>query len=108
MLLTFNPNFDRTHILKHNFFIFFIQSKRYIMDCSFEVLDLETGRERLLQLLSLFLISDNQGVQEARASYLELDIVGVLLYLDALCVLPPRLQEEVFDLLNFPRHGTLL
>jgi len=37
-------------------------------------------------------------------SHLELDVVSVLLYLDALGVLPPGLEQEVLDLLNFPRH----
>ena len=37
---------------------------------SFELLHGETGRERLLQLLGLFTILDNQSVEEATASYL--------------------------------------
>ena len=35
---------------------------------------------------------------------LELDIVSVLLDLHALGVLPPRLQEEVLDLLDLTGH----
>ena len=35
---------------------------------------------------------------------LELDIVGILLDLDALGVLPPGLQEEVLDLLDLTGH----
>ena len=51
------------------------------------------------------LVGDLQGVEEARTADLELDIVGVLLYLDALGVLPPRLQEEILDLLDLTWHG---
>ena len=35
-----------------------------------EVLDLETGREGLLQLLSFLLVRDDQGVQKAGAAHL--------------------------------------
>lgn len=63
--------------------------------CSLEFLDLEAGRQRLLQLVCLLLVVDDQGVEEAGASDLELDVVGVLLDLDAPGVLPARLQEEV-------------
>ena len=37
-------------------------------------------------------------------AYLELGVVGVLLDLDALGVLPARLQQEVLDLLDLTRH----
>ena len=36
--------------------------------------------------------------------YLELDIVSILLDLDALSILPPSLQEEVLDLLDLAGH----
>ena len=36
--------------------------------------------------------------------YLELDIVSVLLDLHTLGVLPAGFQQEVLDLLDFPRH----
>ena len=36
--------------------------------------------------------------------HLELVVVSVLLDLDALGVLPPGFQEEVFDLLDLPGH----
>ena len=52
-----------------------------------------------------YLVGDLQRVEEARTADLELDIVGVLLYLDALGVLPPRLQEEILDLLDLTWHG---
>ena len=38
-------------------------------------------------------------------SYLELDVLGVLLDLDALGVLPPGLEQEVLDLLDLAGHG---
>jgi len=69
-----------------------------------QFLDLETRGQRLLQLLGLLLVGDLQGVQEPGASDLELGVVGVLLDLDALGVLPARLQQEVLDLLDLTRH----
>ena len=38
-------------------------------------------------------------------SYLEFDILRVLLDLDTLGVLPPRLQQEILDLFDFARHS---
>merc|ERR1719219_2115818 len=70
-----------------------------------QLLHLQTRGQRLLQLLSLLLVGDLEGVEEARTADLELDIVGVLLYLYALGVLPPRLQEEILDLLDLTWHG---
>merc|ERR550534_92392 len=69
-----------------------------------QLLDLETRGQRLLQLLGLLLVGDLKGVEEARAADLELDVVRVLLYLDALGILPPGLQKEILDLLDFTRH----
>ena len=86
--------------------------------------NLQARGQRLLQLLGLLLVRDLQGVEEARASdlefesriwsplivavilmiYLELDIVSILLDLDALGILPPSLQEEILDLLNLAGH----
>ena len=86
--------------------------------------NLQARGQRLLQLLGLLLVRDLQGVEEARASdlefesriwsplivavilmiYLELDIVSILLDLDALGILPPSLQEEVLDLLDLAGH----
>ena len=37
-------------------------------------------------------------------SNLELGVLGILLYLDALGILPPGLQKEILDLLDFTRH----
>ena len=86
-----------------------------------QFLDLEAWGQGLLQLLSLLLVGDLQGVQKARTTdlntknqdyetlsciiYLELNVIGVLLYLDALGILPPGFQEEILDLLDFTRHG---
>ena len=86
--------------------------------------NLQARGQRLLQLLGLLLVRDLQGVEEARASdlevesriwptlivaiilmiYLEPDIVGILLDLNALGILPPSLQEEVLDLLDLAGH----
>ena len=90
-----------------------------------QLLDLQTWGQRLLQLLglllqtfsfnsdvhhlqTLYLVGDLEGVEEARATDLELNVVGVLLYLDALGILPPRLQEEILDLLDLTWHRELL
>ena len=51
----------------------------------------------MLQLLCLLLVLNNQGVEKPGASDLELDVVGVLLDLDAPGVLPSGLQEEVLQ-----------
>ena len=64
---------------------------------SLKLLDLETWRQRLLQLVCLLLVVDHQSVEEPGAPNLELNVVGVLLDLDAAGVLPPGLQEEVLE-----------
>ena len=86
--------------------------------------NLQARGQRLLQLLGLLLVRDLQGVEEARASdledesriwptlivaiilmiYLELDIVGILLDLNALGILSPGFKKEIFDLFNFSWH----
>ena len=50
------------------------------------------------------LVGDLKGVEEAGAADLELDVVRVLLYLDTLGILPPGLQKEILDLLDFTWH----
>ena len=65
--------------------------------CSLKLLDLEAWRQRLLQLVCLLLVVDHQSVEEPGAPNLELNVVGVLLDLDAAGVLPPGLQEEVLE-----------
>lgn len=59
---------------------------------------MRTGGQRLLELLGLLLVGNDQGVEVARAAHLELGVLGVLLDLDRLGVLPARLQQEVLDL----------
>ena len=56
-----------------------------------------TRRQRLLQFLSLLLIRNDQGVQVARTTNLELGVLSIFLYLDRLGVFPSGLQEEVLD-----------
>ena len=63
--------------------------------CSLEFLDLEAWGKRLLQLLCLLLVFDDQFVQESGATHLELVVVGILLDLDTFGVLPSGFQEEV-------------
>ena len=55
-------------------------------------------------LLVANLVCDLKSVEEAGTADLELDIVGVLLYLDALGVLPPGLQQEILDFLDLTWH----
>lgn len=68
------------------------------------LLDLQAWGQRLLQLLGLLLVGDDQCVQEARASDLELGVVGVLLDLDGVGVLPAGGHQELLDLLDFTGH----
>ena len=63
--------------------------------CSLEFLDLEAWGKRLLQLLCLLLVFDDQCVQESGATHLELGVFGILLDLDTFGVLPSGFQEEV-------------
>ena len=65
--------------------------------CSLKLLNLEAWWQGLLQLVCLLLVVDHQSVEEPGAPDLELDVVGVLLDLDAAGVLPPGLQEEVLE-----------
>lgn len=69
-----------------------------------QVLDGQARRQRLLQLVGLFGVMDDQCVQVATASHLELDVRLRLHDLDGLGILPARRQEEVFDLVNLFRH----
>ena len=62
------------------------------------------GGTRLLQLVCLLLVVDHQGVEEPGATNLELDIVGVLLDLDAAGVLPARLKEKVLRKIRMSVH----
>jgi len=71
---------------------------------SLEFFDLETWGQRLLQLLGLFLVSDNEGVQVSGAAHFELGVFCVFLDLHRLGVLPPGLQQEVFDFHDLFRH----
>jgi len=73
-----------------------------------QLLDGESGREGLLQLLCLFAILNHQSVEVTAASHLELGVALVLLDLDGLGVLPPRRQQKVLDFLNLLRHFQIL
>ena len=77
------------------FHIYFVGLRKNSKTRSLQFLDLETWWQRLLQLVSLFLVLNDQSVQESGASNLKLDVVWVLLDLDALGVLPPGLQQEI-------------
>ena len=69
-----------------------------------ELLDLQAWGQRLLQLLDLLLVGDLQSVQEAGTTDLELHVVSILLYLDALGILPLGIQEKILDFLDLTRH----
>ena len=58
----------------------------------------------MFELLGLFLILDDEGVEKPRASHFELGAVGILLYLDTLGIFPSCLEEKVLDFLDFTRH----
>lgn len=70
------------------------------MRSSLELLNLEAWRQRLLQLLRLLLVLDDEGVEESGASDLELGAVCVLLDLNTLGILSSGLQEEVLKIQN--------
>jgi hypothetical protein len=53
-----------------------------ILSLSFQFLNLEARWQRLLQLVRLLAILNNESVEETAASDLEFGIVRVLLYLD--------------------------
>eukprot|EP00455_Lapot_gusevi_P048735 TRINITY_DN6793_c0_g2_i2.p1 TRINITY_DN6793_c0_g2~~TRINITY_DN6793_c0_g2_i2.p1 ORF type:complete len:100 (+),score=4.15 TRINITY_DN6793_c0_g2_i2:241-540(+) len=72
----------------------------YLMD----LLLLETRGEGLSNLLGLLSISDAEGVQEARASDLELHAVLGLLDGNHLGILAVGLLQEVFDFGDLLRH----
>ena len=72
--------------------------------CSLEFLDLEAWGKRLLQLLCLLLVFDDQCLQESGATHLELGVVGILFDLDTYSILPSGFQEEVLDLFDFSWH----
>ena len=65
---------------------------------------MEAWGQGLLQLVCLLLVVDHQGVEEPGAANLELDIVGVLLDLDAAGVLPARLKEKVLQTIRMHFH----
>merc|ERR1712150_186668 len=73
-----------------------------------ELLDGEPGRERLLQLVRLLTVGHHQGVEEARTTHFELDIVRVALDLHRLGVLPPSLQQDFHDLARHPDYLFLI
>jgi hypothetical protein len=73
-------------------------------ESSFQLLDGKARGKRLLQLLRLLSVLNNQGVQEPTTTDLKLDIVLVLLDLDRLGIFPPRRQQKVFDLTDLFRH----
>lgn len=68
------------------------------------LLDSQTWRERLLELVGLVGVVDAEGVEVPGAAHLELD--GVLGPLDPHRprVLPPCRQQEVLDLVDLLRH----
>lgn len=61
----------------------------------------------MLQLISLLSVKHTQGVQILGATDLELDHIFAPLDLHGACILPPRSEKEVLDLMNLLRlHKT--
>merc|ERR1711962_659698 len=71
---------------------------------SFQLLDGESRRKRLLQFLGLLAVLNDQSVEITTASHLELGVGPVLLDLNRLCVFPSRRQQKIFNFLNLFRH----
>merc|ERR1719495_1359765 len=67
-------------------------------------LECKARGKRLLQLLCLFSVLNNQRVEEPTTTDLKLNVVLVLLDLDRLGIFPPRRQQKVFDLTDLFRH----
>jgi hypothetical protein len=66
---------------------------------------LHGGVNGLLDLVSLLLVGNDEGVQELAAADLELSHGGVLLHLDAAGVLAGANGEELLKVLNLTRHA---
>lgn len=94
-----------------------------------QLLDLETWWERLLQLFSFASVLkvkkivwktarfskqeypshlDDQRVEIATAANLKLDIVGILLDLNGLCIFATGSQQELFDVVDLTRHNSIV
>ena len=73
-------------------------------DNSLDCLALETRGQRLSQLICLFGVGDNQGVQKTGASDLEFCLTFTLADLDKLGVRSAGLLEEITDIGNLLRH----
>ena len=67
-------------------------------------LDAESRRKRLLKLQSLLTIVDNESVQVARTSDLELVLLTVLLNTSGASVLSTSDFEEILDVQNLLGH----
>ena len=64
---------------------------------------MHTGRQGLLELVSLVGVCDAQGVQVLAAADLELRHISRLLDLHRPGVLPPGREQEVLDLIDLLR-----
>lgn len=73
--------------------------------CSQIVLNSQTWSLGHLELLSLLLVCDDQGVQVSAAMHLVLNIVLVL-DLHGFSILPLGCQQETFHFFNLARHVT--
>ena len=65
-----------------------------------QVLDVKTWRKRLLQLVGLFGVTHDEGVEVPGAPHLELDVRFGLHDLDRPGILSARREEEVLDFVN--------
>lgn len=78
------------------------------MDGCLDLFHLQSWWQRLTELLGLFTVLNDQGVEVTGAANLELGAVLVLLDLDRLGVLSAGGQKKVLDLLDFLRHFAAL
>ena len=72
-----------------------------------DILDLEAGRKRLLELLGLLGVLQDESVEVPLAADLELDLLGALVLLDARgrSIASPADLDELLDISDFLRHG---
>ena len=102
----FPPQTDRR--CSCNFYFFYI----YILTgtvCIWMVnlldfLNLQAWGKRLLDFLGFLLVGHDQGIQETRATNLELGVAGVLLYLDGTSIGATGLVQEIFNFFDFTGH----
>ena len=69
-----------------------------------QVLNTQTGRKRLLQLIGFLRVKDTKRVQVLGASNLKLNDIPAPLDFHRPRILPPRRQKKILNLVDLLRH----